>query len=76
MMDITEKIKEHFEEEAREFDEIIRKLIPYYQDMVAAIVEAIPFEKSARLEVIDLGCGTGTVPERLRMHFPRKDHLS
>lgn len=71
MMDIIEKIKEHFEEEAREFDETIRKLIPYYQDMVAAVVETIPFEKSASLEVIDLGCGTGTVARAVKDAFPK-----
>lgn len=69
-MDITEKIKKHFEGEAREFDEIIRKLIPYYQDMVAAVIETIPFEESAILEVIDLGCGTGTVARAVKDAFP------
>jgi tRNA (cmo5U34)-methyltransferase len=65
-----DRIKEHFEEEARQFDLIIATLIPGYARMVEALVEAIPFETSAPLRVIDLGCGTGTVAARVLDGFP------
>lgn len=56
-----DQIKQHFEEEASEFDRIIVSLIPDYTRMVDALVAAIPFERTAPIRVIDLGCGTGTV---------------
>ncbi|MGA7792799.1 MAG: methyltransferase domain-containing protein [Candidatus Acidiferrales bacterium] len=56
-----DKIKQHFEDEAREFDRIIVTLIPEYPRMVEALIAAIPFDHSAPVRVIDLGCGTGTV---------------
>ena len=56
-----EKIRNHFEEEAKEFDEIILKLIPFYEEMIEALVLSIPFEKESEIEVIDLGCGTGII---------------
>jgi len=65
----TEKIKNHFEDEAKEFDEIILNLIPYYKQMVEALVLSIPFDKEENIEVIDLGCGTGTLASSIKQRF-------
>lgn len=65
-----DKIRQHFEDEAREFDRIIVTLIPEYPRMVEALIAAIPFEHSAPLRVIDLGCGTGTVTACVLNAFP------
>ena len=65
-----DKIKQQFEDEAREFDRIIVTLIPEYPRMVEALILAIPFNRSAPLRVIDLGCGTGTVAAYLLDAFP------
>ncbi len=50
-------IKKHFEEEAKEFDQIILKLVPFYEEMTDALVLAIPFEKSNPINVIDVELG-------------------
>ena len=47
------RIKEHFEEEAEEFDKIILKYIPYYEEMIDALVSAISFNKSESFKVLD-----------------------
>ncbi len=60
-----ENIKEHFEKEAKEFDEIIIKLIPYYEQMVDSLVSSIPFNDNDQIRVIDLGCGTGTIAKKI-----------
>jgi tRNA (cmo5U34)-methyltransferase len=65
-----DKIKQHFEDEAREFDRIIVTLIPEYARMVEALISAIPFDRSTPLRVIDLGCGTGTVAAYVLDAFP------
>ena len=65
-----DKIKKHFEEEAGYFDELILKLVPYYKDMMNALVSAIPFESSDKIKVIDLGCGTGTLTYTIKKVFP------
>ncbi|MDH5680030.1 MAG: methyltransferase domain-containing protein [Spirochaetota bacterium] len=66
-----DNVKKHFEDEAKEFDEIILKLIPYYSEMVEALVSAIPFDKSRTIKVMDLGCGTGTVSKQIKLAFPK-----
>jgi len=64
-----ENIKEHFEKEAKKFDEIIIKLIPYYEQMVDSLVSCIPFNDNAQIKVIDLGCGTGTIAKKISDRF-------
>ncbi len=65
-----EKVKQHFEEEAQEFDEIIRRLIPYYEQMLDALVTALPFNQDKSIRVVDLGCGTGTIARRIKQIYP------
>jgi len=65
-----DNVKKHFEEEAQAFDRIVVTLIPGYARMLEALVAALPFERSAPLRVIDLGCGSGTVAERVLEAFP------
>jgi tRNA (cmo5U34)-methyltransferase len=69
----TERIKNHFEEEANEFDGIIQKLIPRYDEMIAVLLSVIPFRSDRRISVIDLGCGTGTVAAAVKSRFPHAD---
>ncbi len=66
-----ENVKQHFEEEAQEFDAIIRRLIPYYEQMLDALIAALPFNKNQAIRVIDLGCGTGTIAKRIKDVFPQ-----
>lgn len=65
-----ETIKGHFEQEAQDFDDIIIKIIPYYEAMVEAIVTGLPFASSDPVDIIDLGCGTGTVALAIKKQFP------
>jgi len=69
-MDRIETIKTHFEIEAEEFDKTILKLIPHYPEMIDALVSSIPFKKDEQINVIDLGCGTGTIAQKIKNAFP------
>lgn len=65
-----DKIRRHFESEARQFDRIILKLIPHYAEMFRALTAAIPFETRDAIRVLDLGCGTGTTARHILEKFP------
>lgn len=67
---VLNKIKNHFEEEAEEFDAIIQKLIPFYSDMLEALVLTIPHQGKEKIVVADLGCGTGTIAKRVLEVYP------
>jgi tRNA (cmo5U34)-methyltransferase len=66
-------VKQHFEQEAADFDRIIVELIPHYTDMVRALVAALPFDGNTQIQVLDLGCGTGTVAKRVLDIFPHAE---
>jgi len=65
-----ENVKDHFEDEARNFDRLIRALIPQYETMIRILVDALPFDRSSSVRIIDLGCGTGAVAAKLLEVFP------
>jgi tRNA (cmo5U34)-methyltransferase len=67
---IMNQVKEHFEEEAKVFDETIMKIIPYYDQMIRVLTDSIPFDKNSEISIIDLGCGTGTVAKKISDKFP------
>ena len=68
-MSESDHVKEHFEAEAHEFDRLIWKLIPYYNEMADAVVSSIPFETGDRVNILDLGCGTGNMTKKIKDCF-------
>jgi tRNA (cmo5U34)-methyltransferase len=67
---VLDKIKKHFEEEAKEFDEIINKIIPFYNEMLEALILALPYPKTQKIRVADLGSGTGTIAKMILERYP------
>jgi tRNA (cmo5U34)-methyltransferase len=65
-----EAVKAHFEGEAGDFEDIIAKTIPHYGEMQGALVSAMPFPTEAKIDVIDLGSGTGSLSWAIRKAFP------
>ncbi len=64
------QVKSHFEEEAEIFDELIKTLIPYYEDMIESMILALPFHQKEKINVLDLGCGTGNISLKVKERFP------
>lgn len=65
-----DRIKSHFEDEAKQYDAIIQTLIPNYNQMIDALISIIPFSAEQPFDVIDLGCGTGTISKAIIERFP------
>ncbi|NEO26880.1 MAG: class I SAM-dependent methyltransferase, partial [Kamptonema sp. SIO4C4] len=53
--------------QTQEFDTNIRQLLPYYDEMLEAIVLCLPTEAK---RILELGCGTGELTRKLLHHCP------
>ncbi len=65
-----ELIKEHFESEAKRFDKMFFKIVPFYKEAIEALVLTLPFKNSSRPKIIDLGCGTGNIAKAVKARYP------
>ena len=63
------ELKKHFNNEAENFDEKIRKNIPRYDEMLEALINAIATDKT-NPKILDLGCGTGNITSKVLEKFP------
>jgi tRNA (cmo5U34)-methyltransferase len=68
--EIMSSVKKRFEAVAEEYDETVQLKIPYYDDLVKALINSIPFNKEDKFKVLDLGCGTGNISKFIKETFP------
>ena len=63
-------LKRTFDSEAEYYDVTTQFLLLDYDKTINRIVDIIPFRKYDRFTLLDLGCGTGTLINRIKEHFP------
>ena len=62
-------LKKHFNNEAENFDKQVQRNIPCYNQMLEALINAIPDTKE-NPKILDLGCGTGNITLKILERFP------
>ncbi|MBE6494705.1 MAG: methyltransferase domain-containing protein [Methanosphaera stadtmanae] len=62
-------LKQHFDKVAENYDKEIYKTFPRYDEMIEALVNAIPTDMDSP-KVLDLGCGTGNITKKVLEVFP------
>ena len=63
-------VKGHFDSEYKDYDKLIRKLIPNYDDMHKMVVDNLMFPRDSKLRILDLGIGTGETALHILEKFP------
>lgn len=58
-------IKKTFDKIAKEYEEMIAKVIPYYYEQHEVMCSFIPFPQKKNIRILDVGIGTGTISKIL-----------
>ncbi|MEG4864569.1 MULTISPECIES: class I SAM-dependent methyltransferase [unclassified Microcoleus] len=69
-------VREEFEQRAFDYDSLIPRLIPHYREQQDLILQLIPFETNANIQVLDLGAGTGILSALILQAFPQAKVLA
>jgi tRNA (cmo5U34)-methyltransferase len=56
---------------AWDYDRSRRQLVPGFDEFYGALLESVPFAKERKIEVLDLGAGTGLLSAMVAEMFPR-----
>ncbi len=64
-------VKKRFESEFEEYDENIKKIFPFYEEMNFEIIKKIGLVDKQELSMLDLGIGTGETTVKLLNQFPK-----
>lgn len=65
------QVQKHFEQEAFDYDNLIPQLIPYYHEQHTLMLDLIPFKRTTKIRVLDLGAGTGILSSLILKAFPQ-----
>ncbi|MEI6477596.1 MAG: class I SAM-dependent methyltransferase [bacterium] len=67
----TTLVKEHFDIKYADYDQLIRRLIPRYEELHEEVVRQIDYPTNIPLTILDLGVGTGQTGLALLTKFPQ-----
>ena len=64
------KVQEHFEQQVREYEKLMIRLVPYYKEQHEIIQSLLPDDIHKEYRVLDLGCGDGILSELILKRLP------
>ena len=68
----TEQVREHFRAQVSNYPELMRRLIPFYDDQRDLMLALMQHDRVAPLRVLDIGCGPGLMAVRMLAEFPQR----
>lgn len=68
--ELSRDVARHFEKEWRDYDQQIRRTIPFYDNALEIVVEILARVDPAPRRILDLGVGTGNLAGLLLAAFP------
>ncbi len=71
----TERVRDHFRVQVSGYPDLMRRLIPFYDEQREIMLRLIPFDRAAPIRVLDLGCGPGVMVAEILSRYPNA-HLT
>jgi tRNA (cmo5U34)-methyltransferase len=66
-------VKTLFDKAAQSYDQSRRQLVPCFDDFYGTVLELIPFDRQAPLQLLDLGAGTGLLSALVAEVYPQAE---
>ena len=66
----TEQVRDHFRVQVSDYPALMKRLIPFYDEQREMMLRLVPFEPSASIRVLDLGCGVGLMAADILSAYP------
>jgi tRNA (cmo5U34)-methyltransferase len=66
----TDDVRLYFDRMAADYENIINRLVPYYQRQNSLLMDLVPFQRRDNFTALDLGAGTGILSRLLLDTFP------
>ncbi len=74
MEKLHDSIITEFDHFASDYTSDMRRMVPYYDKLLASMVESIPQENQVE-RILDLGCGNGNITYELLRRFPDASYV-
>ncbi len=66
----THSVEDHLKLDVKDYDVIIRTLVPHYAELLSTGVEILEKFVAKNARILDLGCGTGRLSEAILKRLP------
>lgn len=70
-MNFPKNRQAYYNESAPLYDQTMRMIVPFYEQMLDSLFLGVPFKKNTGIDVLELGCGTGNLTQKIKERFPR-----
>jgi tRNA (cmo5U34)-methyltransferase len=66
----TERIRDHFRVQVTDYPDLMKRLIPFYDEQREIMLGLVPFDRAVSIRVLDLGCGPGLMAAKILSAYP------
>ena len=66
----AQQVRNHFRVQVSDYPNLMKRLIPFYDEQREMMLRLIPFDRSHSLRVLDLGCGPGLMAAQILSAYP------
>ena len=71
----NQNVDKAFNNVAQQYDDWIQNALPGYDEIFSTAVELIPFDRQRKIEVLDLGAGTGLFSQHVLEAYPKANFV-
>ncbi|EQD25618.1 MAG: class I SAM-dependent methyltransferase [Nitrospirae bacterium] len=72
----TGQVQDHFRKQVDNYRSLMTRIIPDYEVAQRLLIDLLPFDRTKKLRILDLGSGPGTLSELVLERYPQSEVLA